>query len=153
MSSAFYEAGILGGVDDYGTFYGSGELTQAEAAVMVARVLEEGQRLNEPPKPMPAADPERKGPYLMAYYQREEPDYQHTTGVLDETGRWIVAPGNFDFVWPRRGLWGQLRPDGSPASGWFDNCGEIGPDRGEALWRRAGRCTASSSGRGNKFYK
>lgn len=138
---------------------------------MVARVLEEGQRLKEPPESMPAADPEsytltylteghillflnpvtfplcplyrsteeasfeplglltlegellpwtaeglelssleRQGPYLIADYQREEPDYQHTTGVLDETGRWIVAPGNFDFVWaPGRGLWGRLR--------------------------------------------
>lgn len=213
---------------------------------MVARVLDESQRLNEPPKPMPAVDPEsytltyltegqiillmnpvtfplcpisrpteensyeplglltlegellpwtveelelssleRQGPYLMAYFQREEPDFRYTTGVLDETGQWIVAPGEFESVWPRaEGFgasngsnedyraflldsqgqvlaqtdredpalaavdlpvpepWGgltlpnswvsgqryYLRPDGSPASGWFDNCGELGPD-------------------------
>ncbi|MCI8651456.1 MAG: S-layer homology domain-containing protein [Oscillospiraceae bacterium] len=241
-----YEAGILGGTDDYGTFSGGGELTRAEAAVMVARVLEEGQRLKEPPKPMPVVGPEsytltylaeghilhfissttfplcpiyrsteedpyeplglltlegellpwtaegmelssleRQGPYLMAYFRREEPNYQYTTGVLDETGRWIVPPGEFESVWPRaEGFgassgsnedyraflldsqgqvlsqtdredpalaavdlpvpepWGGLtapnswvsgqryyqRPDGSPASGWFDDCGQLGPD-------------------------
>lgn len=241
-----YEAGILGGTDDYGTFSGGGELTRAEAAVMVARVLEEGQRLKEPPKPMPVVGPEsytltylaeghilhfissttfplcpiyrsteedpyeplglltlegellpwtaegmelssleRQGSYLMAYFRREEPNYQYTTGVLDETGRWIVPPGEFESVWPRaegfgassgsnedyraflldsRGQilsqtdredpalaavdlpvpepWGGLtvpnswvsgqryyqRPDGSPASGWFDDCGQLGPD-------------------------
>ncbi len=48
-----YEAGILGGEDEYGTFHPSDTLTRAQAAVMVARVLDESQRLQAPPKPMP----------------------------------------------------------------------------------------------------
>lgn len=48
-----YEAGIIGGVDAYGTFEPDKPLTRAEAAVMVARVLDESQRLTQPPKPMP----------------------------------------------------------------------------------------------------
>lgn len=49
-----YEAGILGGVDDVGTFAPYGELTRAEAAVMVARVLEASLRLKEPPRTVSA---------------------------------------------------------------------------------------------------
>ncbi len=48
-----YEAGIVGGVDPYGTFDSAKTLTRAEAAVMVARILDESQRLTAPPKPMP----------------------------------------------------------------------------------------------------
>lgn len=48
-----YETGIIGGVDAYGTFDAEKTLTRAEAAVMVARVLDESQRLTTPPKPMP----------------------------------------------------------------------------------------------------
>ncbi len=35
----FYNAGILTGTDEYGTFNGSGVLTRAEAAAMIARVV------------------------------------------------------------------------------------------------------------------
>ncbi len=35
----FYNAGILTGVDDYGTFHAEGTLTRAECAAMVARIL------------------------------------------------------------------------------------------------------------------
>ena len=45
-----YEAGILGGVDNLGTFRPYGELTRAEAAVMVARILDPSLRLKEPPQ-------------------------------------------------------------------------------------------------------
>lgn len=48
-----YEAGIIGGLDAFGTFDAEKTLTRAEAAVMVARVLDESQRLTTPPKPMP----------------------------------------------------------------------------------------------------
>lgn len=48
-----YEAGIIGGVDAYGTFDAEKTLTRAEAAVMVARILDESQRLTTPPKAMP----------------------------------------------------------------------------------------------------
>lgn len=48
-----YETGVIGGVDAYGTFDAEKTLTRAEAAVMVARILDESQRLTVPPKPMP----------------------------------------------------------------------------------------------------
>lgn len=47
---ALYEAGILTGTDEYGTFDAEGTLTRSQAAVMAARVLDEGQRLTAPPK-------------------------------------------------------------------------------------------------------
>ena len=49
---ALYEAGILTGTDEYGTFDDVGTLTRAQAAVMVARVLDESQRVTTPPKAM-----------------------------------------------------------------------------------------------------
>ncbi len=51
--SALYDAGILTGTDAYGTFDGEGQLTRAQAAVMVARVLDESQRVTTPLKPLP----------------------------------------------------------------------------------------------------
>ena len=45
----FYEAGILSGLDNYGFFGARKNLTRAEAAVMVARVLEPTLRLSTPP--------------------------------------------------------------------------------------------------------
>jgi len=49
-----YEAGILGGVDDVGTFNPYGSLTRAECATMVARVLDPSLRLKEPPRSVSA---------------------------------------------------------------------------------------------------
>ncbi len=43
---ALYEAGILTGVDSAGTFAANATLTRAEAAVMVARALDETQRVS-----------------------------------------------------------------------------------------------------------
>lgn len=48
-----YEAGILTGVDPYGTFDGEGSFTRAQAAVMVARVLDESLRVSTPLAPLP----------------------------------------------------------------------------------------------------
>lgn len=48
-----YDAGILTGVDAYGTFDGEGTLTRAQAAVMVARVLDESLRVSDPLAPLP----------------------------------------------------------------------------------------------------
>jgi len=42
---AFYNAGILTGTDDYGTFAGDKTLTRAEAAVMIARLADPDQRM------------------------------------------------------------------------------------------------------------
>lgn len=41
---SFYNAGILTGVDRYGTFHGSGTLTRAECAAMTARVIDPSLR-------------------------------------------------------------------------------------------------------------
>lgn len=46
---AFYNAGILTGTDDWGTFAGSKSLTRAEAAAMAARVVRPEQRLKFTP--------------------------------------------------------------------------------------------------------
>lgn len=46
---SLYEAGILNGTDSFGTFQADKELTRAECAVMVARVLDSAQRLTTPP--------------------------------------------------------------------------------------------------------
>lgn len=46
---ALYESGVLNGTDSFGTFQMGKRLTRAEAAVMVARVLDPTQRLSSPP--------------------------------------------------------------------------------------------------------
>lgn len=44
-----YEAGVLTGMDEFGRFGADSSLTRAQAAVMVARVLDEPQRVTTPP--------------------------------------------------------------------------------------------------------
>lgn len=51
---AFYNAGILTGVDQYGTFAGNRTLTRSEAAAMVSRVVESSLRLPFTPTQKPA---------------------------------------------------------------------------------------------------
>lgn len=48
-----YEAGILTGTDDCGTFNAGATLTRAEAAAMVARVLDKEQRVDTPLASLP----------------------------------------------------------------------------------------------------
>lgn len=50
----FYNAGILTGTDDYGTFNAAGSLSRAECAAMVARVLRPGLRQRFTPQEKPA---------------------------------------------------------------------------------------------------
>lgn len=45
----FYEAGILTGMDEYGTFRGALNLTRAECATMIARIAQEDLRLKFKP--------------------------------------------------------------------------------------------------------
>lgn len=61
---AFYNAGILTGVDDYGTFAGGRTLTRSEAAAMVSRVVDPSLRLpftpaQQPPAASPSAGEEQ----------------------------------------------------------------------------------------------
>ena len=46
----FYNAGILTGSDDYGTFNGSGDLNRGQAAAMLARIIDPSQRVKFTPK-------------------------------------------------------------------------------------------------------
>lgn len=56
-----YRAGVLTGKDEYGSFDPESTLTRAEAACMVARVLDETKRLSEPLTPLPT------GGYTLTY--------------------------------------------------------------------------------------
>lgn len=42
---SFYNAGIVNGVDDYGSFNGNGTLNRGQAAAMLARIINPAQRL------------------------------------------------------------------------------------------------------------
>lgn len=48
-----YRAGVLTGTDEYGSFDPEGTLTRAQAATMVARVLDETKRISDPLSPLP----------------------------------------------------------------------------------------------------
>lgn len=63
-----YEAGILTGVDAYGTFDGDGSFTRAQAAVMVARVLDESLRVSDPLASLPTEG------YTLTYLMDGSPD-------------------------------------------------------------------------------
>ncbi len=65
---ALYDAGILTGKNAYGTFDGDGSLTRAQAAVMVARVLDESQRVTTPLAPLPTEG------YTLTYLMDGVPD-------------------------------------------------------------------------------
>ena len=63
---ALYNAGILTGVDAYGTFAGEKTLQRSEVAVTVARLLEPGQRKQFVPLEVPAQpDPSQYGGEVM----------------------------------------------------------------------------------------
>lgn len=63
---ALYNAGILTGVDAYGTFAGEKTLQRSEVAVTVARLLEPGQRKQFVPLEVPAQpDPSQYGGDVM----------------------------------------------------------------------------------------
>ncbi len=108
-----YEAGVIGGVDAYGTFEPDKTLTRAEAAVMVARILDESQRLTAPPKPMPKEGERYTLTYLMdgeidfgldqhdyPYYFVEDPTLdwpQRHKGVLKLDGTFTPWPESDTF--------------------------------------------------------
>lgn len=101
---SLYRAGILTGFDPSGTFNGQAALTRAEAAAMVARVLEPSLRLSFSPQPLP-----EKG-YSLTYLIDGRPNCgvtypicifsadseQETSGLLTLDGRLLP--------WPERGV-------------------------------------------------
>lgn len=65
----FYNAGILTGLDEYGTFNASGTLTRAQCAAMVARIIRPDLRQRFGPfetPPQPETDPQKELGETMA---------------------------------------------------------------------------------------
>ncbi|MCI9264030.1 MAG: hypothetical protein HFF06_05600 [Oscillospiraceae bacterium] len=102
-----YETGIIGGVDAYGTFDAEKTLTRAEAAVMVARILDESQRLTTPPKAMPK---EGEG-YTLTYLRNGIVD----SGFEQDTYPYyfVAEPITDPDSWERSRRVGFLKLDGS----------------------------------------
>lgn len=100
---ALYEAGILGGINEFGTFGGHEDLTRAEAATMVARILDPSQRLTSAPTPPNAYDQAvaelRNG---FTYYAPSERTYETedcTIFVYDRGGAMHTGPGNITIIY------------------------------------------------------
>ena len=100
---ALYEAGILGGINEFGTFGSHEDLTRAEAATMVARILDPGQRLTSAPTPPNAYEQAvaelRNG---FTYYALSERTYETedcTIFVYDRGGAMHTGPGNITIIY------------------------------------------------------
>ncbi len=98
-----YEAGVLSGMDQFGTFCGDKYLTRAEAAVMTARVLDSAQRLPSPPAQPNAYEQAvidlRTG---FTYNERSERIYETedcTIFVYDRGGAMHTGPGNITIIY------------------------------------------------------
>lgn len=153
-----YEAGILGGVDEYGTFQEYTSLTRAEAATMVARVLDESLRLTQAPRPMPQEGVDYTLTYLMEgkgdgwrehsyplYHVMEvdEEGWSHSLGMLTLDGRLIPWPegweGEFQYF-PNQGetlsitLRDVTRSDRQYMRGIMDRNGNWLVEPGRYLW-------------------
>lgn len=99
-----YRAGILTGFDPCGTFHGQATLTRAEAAAMLARVLEPSLRLSFSPQPLP-----EKG-YSLTYLLDGRPNCGVTYPVCafsidaeQETSGLLTLEGQL-LPWPERGV-------------------------------------------------
>ena len=140
---ALYNAGILTGADKFGTFYGDRTLTRAEAAAMLARVLEPERRLSF----ASASAPYRLTPkgVSLEQYSASNFDFRYVqsstptdaygwlylqerdtgrAGVMDRDGQWVIAPdaGFSEIAFfcadglaaARRGEhWGLIGPEGN----------------------------------------
>lgn len=98
-----YEAGILNGTDSFGTFQADKELTRAECAVMVSRVLDPAQRLTEPPATPNGYEQAvidlRTG---FTYIEESETVYDTddcTIFVYDRGGAMHTGPGNVSIIY------------------------------------------------------
>ncbi len=96
-----YEGGILNGVDEYGAFDGGSFLTRGQAAVMVARLLDEDQRLSTPLKPLPSEGytlTETDVTWEEVYGNAAEvhdliPTQEgELCGYVDQSGQWVILP-------------------------------------------------------------
>lgn len=98
-----YEAGILNGTDSFGTFQADKELTRAECAVMVSRVLDPAQRLTKPPATPNGYEQAvidlRTG---FTYIEESETVYDTddcTIFVYDRGGAMHTGPGNVSIIY------------------------------------------------------
>lgn len=113
-----YEGGVLTGVDEYGRCDEGGVLTRAQAAVMVARVLDVSQRVQTPPKALPSdgytltklADSYGESQYPLCFYTTENGESRilaldgssiadlnpHTTGWQQEGEYLLLYEGTED---------------------------------------------------------
>lgn len=83
----YYNAGILTGLDSYGTFNGGKSLTRAEAAAMVSRIIRPGLRLSFTP-----AD---YSPFIAAYLTPDTVMFD--TGLTAE--EYLIAVNNAIAAW------------------------------------------------------
>lgn len=110
---AFYNAGILKGTDDYGTFAGSKSLTRAELAAILSRLIRPSLRLAYTLKPWTAdyvltpisLDTSRYDVlnFTTSDYQRAAMLYlrDKTTGkmgVMNYRGIWMIKPETYDSI-------------------------------------------------------
>ena len=101
MVLAYYNAGILTGTDEYGSFQGGKGLTRAEAAAMVSRIIRPGLRLSFTP-----AD---YSPFTAAYLTPDTVMFdngltaeEYLITVNNAIAAWEAALGedfNWHYVW------------------------------------------------------
>ena len=112
-----YRAGVLTGVDPYGTFEGSKTLTRAEAAAICARALRPELRLAFTPRPLETYEnytltylredgPREYGPYRPM--QSEDLLVVDDYTLLRLDGVEFAAPENYQFVSVGDGLAGLM---------------------------------------------
>ncbi|MPM07210.1 hypothetical protein SDC9_53516 [bioreactor metagenome] len=112
---AFYNAGILKGTDDYGTFAGSKSLTRSELAAILSRLIRPSLRLAYTPKPWTAdyvLTPISLDTSRYDVLNFTESDYQRAAllylrdkatgkmGVMNYRGIWMVKSETYDSVAP-----------------------------------------------------
>ncbi len=135
---SFYNAGILKGIDDYGTFAGSKSLTRSELAAILSRLIRPSLRLSYSLKPCTegyaltpiSLDTSRYDVlnFTVSDYQRAGLLYLRDKisgkmGVMNYRGVWIVKPEAYDSIFPfcsdgiaavcRDSRWGYINLAGS----------------------------------------
>lgn len=138
-----YEAGILAGVDQYGTFAAERGLTRAEAAAALARIAEPGLRLRFALEPLPLPEvlaglgvpvEQVEWPFAPSASQEEGYLCLEDGTVLDHWGKVLFDnAGGYDRVVPldvKRGLYRVARED---EEGWSSFYGLVRQDGAELV--------------------
>lgn len=96
MVLAYYNAGILTGTDEYGSFQGGKGLTRAEAAAMVSRIIRPGLRLEFAPADISMFLAARMTPYTGLFQDVYAKDLLPV--INEHIAKWEAALGD-DFNW------------------------------------------------------